>query len=64
MGRAVMPLARCYCCSCVWQRLSWGPLFWTRRLACWVLGHDWVVEHACELDFQGSWYCRRCMEEP
>lgn len=57
-------LKRCRCAECMWQRLSWGPLFWMRRLYCRVRGHDWAVEWACEVDFSGTWYCRRCMEQP
>ena len=45
-----------------WESLSWGPLYFLRRLTCHVRGHQWRTEHLCEVDFIGHTYCWRCME--
>lgn len=43
-----------------WDYWTWGPFYFVRRVACYIMGHD---EHEDDSTPEGCWYCRRCMKE-
>lgn len=46
-----------------WERVTWGPLYFVRRLVCCVWGHNSRTDYRCEVDFHGETYCQRCGQE-
>lgn len=45
----------------LWETLTWGPLYFVRRVICALCGHDWTTEHSCDADYWGTGVCRRCL---